>query len=68
MSDTMRSLANMEVVLEEHCAGLPHGGDHEHRKFIAERLRQCVAAGKTTLHDLHIAAREAEAEYRNRSA
>jgi hypothetical protein len=31
-----RVQANMDVVLEEVCAELPKGGDHESRKFIAE--------------------------------
>jgi hypothetical protein len=33
-----RTQANMDVVLEEVCAELPNGGDHESRKFIAEQL------------------------------
>jgi len=28
-----RTQANMDVVLEEVCAELPNGGDHESRKF-----------------------------------
>jgi hypothetical protein len=65
VTDISRALANMEVVLEEHCKNLPHGGDHEYRKLIAEKLRQCVATGKYTLGDLHDAARRAEDEYKN---
>jgi hypothetical protein len=30
-----RTLANMDVVLDEICRELPNGGDHESRKFIA---------------------------------
>jgi hypothetical protein len=37
-----RTQANMDVVLEEVCAELPNGGDHESRKFIAEQLIQCA--------------------------
>ena len=51
--------ANMDVVLEEICAELPNGGDHESRKFIADHLIQCVRSGKTTLGDLMHAARRA---------
>jgi hypothetical protein len=51
--------ANMDVVLEEICAELPNGGDHESRKFIADHLIQCVRSGKTTLGDLMYAARRA---------
>jgi hypothetical protein len=35
-----RTAANMDVVLDEVCSGLPHGGDHESRKHIAQRLMQ----------------------------
>jgi hypothetical protein len=51
--------ANMDVVLEEICAELPNGGDHESRKFIADHLIQCVRSGKTTLGDLMYPARRA---------
>jgi hypothetical protein len=43
-----RTQANMDVVLEEVCAELPNGGDHESRKFIAEQLIQCARSGRTT--------------------
>jgi hypothetical protein len=33
-----RTMANLDVVLEEVCRSLPHGGDHQLRKRIAERL------------------------------
>jgi len=35
-----RTAANMDVVLEQVCRGLPHGGDHESREHIAQRLMQ----------------------------
>jgi hypothetical protein len=66
MPDITRALANMEVVLDQHCEGLPHGGNHEYRKFIAERLRMAVAEGETTLGELHAVAQKAENEYKNR--
>lgn len=62
MSD--RAKANMEVVLEESCRFLPHGGDHEIRAFIAHRLADAVQDGLTTLGELGIVARKALAEYR----
>jgi len=37
-----RTMANLDVVLEEVCRSLPHGGDHELRKAIAEASRQCA--------------------------
>ena len=54
-----RVQANMDVVLEEVCAELPNGGDHESRKFIAEQLIQCARSGKSALGDLIYAARRA---------
>ena len=49
----------MDVVLEEVCAELPNGGDHESRTFIAEQLIQCARSGESTLGDLVYAARRA---------
>jgi len=43
-----RTQANMDVVLDEVCAELPNGGDHESRKYIAEQLLQAARAGKKT--------------------
>ncbi len=43
-----RTKANMDVVLDAICTELPHGGDHESRKFIAEQLMQAARGGKTT--------------------
>ena len=54
-----RTQANMDVVLEEVCAELPNGGDHESRKFIAEQLIQCARSGRATLGELMNAARRA---------
>jgi hypothetical protein len=54
-----RTQANMDVVLEEVCAELPKGGDHESRKFIAEQLIQCARSGRTTLGELMYTARRA---------
>ncbi|AND91527.1 MULTISPECIES: hypothetical protein [Bradyrhizobium] len=57
-----RTKANMDVVLEETCRQLPHGGDHDSRKFIAERLIEAAQAGHSTLGELGIVARRALAE------
>jgi hypothetical protein len=54
-----RVQANMDVVLDEVCAELPKGGDHESRKYIAEQLIQAARAGKTTLGDLTYVGRRA---------
>lgn len=52
----------MDVVLEETCRQLPHGGDHDSRRFIAERLIAAAQAGHATLGELGIVARRALAE------
>jgi hypothetical protein len=54
-----RTQANMDVVLEEICIELPHGGDLESRNFIAEQLIQCAGSGRTTLGELMYTARRA---------
>ena len=54
-----RIQANLDVVLEEVCAALPGGGDHESRKYVAEQLIQCARSGRTTLGELMYTARRA---------
>jgi hypothetical protein len=54
-----RTQTDMDVVLEIVCRELPHGGRHEQRKYIAERLIKCARSGLTTLKDLQIVARRA---------
>lgn len=60
-----RVQADMNVVLAEVCAELPHGGDHESRKFVAERLIEAARAGGTTLTELTAAGRRAVVHLRN---
>ena len=57
-----RTWANMDVVLEEVCRELPHGGDHESRKFVAARLMQAARAGQTTLGSLAVVGKAAVLE------
>jgi hypothetical protein len=57
----------MEQVLEQTCGSLPHGGDHDLRAFIAERLKDATIAGRTTLGELGIIARKALADYQDAS-
>ncbi|MEY2525217.1 MAG: hypothetical protein QOJ66_3782 [Ilumatobacteraceae bacterium] len=54
-----RTQTEMDVVLEFVCRELPHGGRHEERKYIAERLIGCAGSGRTTLGDFQIVARRA---------
>ena len=60
-----RTRANMDVVLEEICAELPHGGSHEDRKYIVEQLMQAARAGQKTLSDLTYIARRALVRVQN---
>jgi hypothetical protein len=54
-----RTQADIDAVLELVCRELPHGGRHEERKYIAERLIGCAGSGRTTLEDLETVARRA---------
>ena len=48
----LRTAANMDVELEEACRDLPHGGNHETRKRIAQRLMHAAKKGIVTLDGL----------------
>jgi hypothetical protein len=54
-----RISANMEVVLDEVFVGVPHGGDHESRKYVAEKLIQSAGKGNVTLDGLRAVGRDA---------
>lgn len=55
-----RTAANLNVVLESVCRALPNsGGDHESRKFIAEKMLRAAQRGKRTLGALESVARRA---------
>jgi hypothetical protein len=57
--------SHMEMVLEEVCGNLPHGGEHEIRKYVAERLIDAARCGKTCRDDLLPIALRALSEVRN---
>lgn len=63
-----RTKTNLDVVLEEVCRSLSHGGDHELRKRIAEKLLDSAIAGNLTLADLTDVAKAALAEAPQKSA
>jgi hypothetical protein len=63
-----RTKANLDVMLEEVCRSLPHGGDHELRKRVAEKLLDSAIAGNHTLADLTDVAKAALAEAIQKSA
>jgi hypothetical protein len=54
-----RTIANMDSVLEEACRVFPNGGDHESRKYIAEKLKQHAMQGDVTLTVLRAVAQSA---------
>jgi hypothetical protein len=63
-----RTRANMDVALEEICQQMQHGGDHDSRKFIAERLIESAREGRTSLTELNSVARRALLELVNRKS
>jgi hypothetical protein len=63
-----RTVANMDVVLEEAFRGLPHGGDHESRKYVAKKLMQSAKKGAVTLEGLRPVASRALSELSNRKS
>lgn len=54
-----RTIANMDIVLEETCSVFPHGGDHERRRYIAHKLKLSARRGNITLGGLRAVARGA---------
>jgi hypothetical protein len=54
-----RTAANLDVVLEDACRALPHGGDHPFRKRIARKLLSAARHGHTSLASLGAVARAA---------
>jgi hypothetical protein len=63
-----RTAANMEIVLEEVCSDFPHGGDHEKRKHIAQKLMQSAKKGNVTLNGLRTVASRALSELSSRKS
>ncbi len=61
-----RTAANLEVVLEDACRSLPHGGEHSVRKKIAQKLLSAARHGNTTLGHLTAVAREAASDVMKR--
>jgi hypothetical protein len=61
-----RTSATMDVALEEACRGLPHGGDHESRKYVAKKLMHSAKKGNVTLEGLRPVASRALSELASR--
>jgi hypothetical protein len=60
-----RTLANIEVALNDAFRSYPNGGDHERRKHVAQKLMQSAECGNTTLGGLSVVAKSALNEVRN---
>ena len=49
-----RTVANMEVDLEQGCSGLSAGEGHDARRHIAARIVECATDGDVTLVNLRL--------------
>ena len=47
-----RTLARMDLALEQACRVFPHGGDHEQRKYVAAKMVLSALEGNTTFDGL----------------
>ena len=54
-----RTIGIMDLVLEETCRVFPNGGDHERRRYIAQKLKLSAKKGNTTLDGLRSVANSA---------
>jgi len=63
-----RTIANMDFVLEETCRVFPNGGDHERRRYIAQKLKLSAEKGSSTLGELRAVAHSALKEITNRQS
>ena len=64
----IRTMAKLDVVLEEACRFLLHGGDHEFRRGIAHKLIDSARKGNTTIGGLTAVAQKAIAEANERKS
>jgi hypothetical protein len=51
-----RTIVKMDLALEQACRIFPHGGDHERRRYVAQKLKLNARKGNTTLDGLTAAA------------
>jgi hypothetical protein len=54
-----RTLVHLDMVLEDVCRSLPHGGDHAIRKRVAQKLLSRARKGDVSVDDLVPVARDA---------
>jgi hypothetical protein len=65
---TKKEMAKLDFALEEACRSVPHGGDHQLRKQIAQAILDSALKGNTTLKGLIEVAQKALAEANDQSA
>ena len=53
------TLVHLDMVLEDACRSLPHGGDHVIRKKVAQKLLSCARKGNVSVEGLAPVARDA---------
>jgi len=53
------TLVHLDMVLEDVCRSLPHGGDHFTRKKVAQKLMSSARKGNLTIDSLTPVARDA---------
>ena len=70
MSEFRENLrARLDAVLDQACSrSLVNGGDHNSRKYVAERLAEAARNGITHLDELRVVASRALLELSNRNA
>jgi hypothetical protein len=71
MSEFRENLrARLDAVLDQACSSLVNGGNHDTRKYVADRLRLAEAARNGTPHldELRLVASRAPLELSNRNA
>lgn len=54
-----RTIVHLDMVLEDVCRSLPHGGDHLTRKKVAEKLLSSARNGNVSIDGLVPVARDA---------
>jgi hypothetical protein len=47
-----RTISKMDLALEQACRVFPHGGDHERRRYVVQKLKLSARKGNTTFDGL----------------
>ena len=60
--------ARLDAILDQTCASMVNGGDHDTRKYVAAKLAEAARNGITHLDELSVIAGRALQEVSNRKA